>query len=315
MPPAQAHRPVAHRQHQQLEQDRAPNPNGRRTPEPSARSGMAQIPKVRLQPTSNPKEQRTPSVHCDTAPNPQRHRSESRRARTLDRRATGRGHRDLRSRSHPAKHSATIRTCLHAGHVPQPIPQSYRAERVAARHSSLDPFRRKCIAGPAQHCKPGHQQSLQPRHLPRTPCCYCHPRLHQRDICLDVELKKPGSEYQSHSFRSPPDAVPAGTQNLAPPESEPLHPSNSGMKPPSPMRGEAQRLLNVARPASLGPPTTDLLWLADDSDWLQATPILQRAETKQTPQRNSIAPLCSEDQRPAPTQCPAQQEAMRRRTV
>ena len=265
---------------------------------------------VRLRPTSNPTEQRTPNVHCDKEPNPQRLRSEPTHGHTPDRRATYHDRRDLRSRSHPAKHTATIRTCLHAGHVPQPIPRSYLAEGAAARHSSLDRFRRKCIAGRAQRYKPDHPQLLQPRRLQRTPCWYCRPRLRQRDICLDAELKKPDSEYQSRRFRYFPGDVRVGTQSLAPPGSAPLHPSDSGTKRPSPTRGEVPRLPGAARLASLGPPTADLRSLAGDSDSLRATPILQRVETTQNPQSDSIAPLCWEDPRPAPVQCQAPQEAM-----
>src|SRR5580704_843562 len=259
MPPAPAHTPAARTQRQLQAQAQGPSPNRLRTPQPSDHSGMAQIPKAHLPPTSNPKEQRTPNVHCDKEPYPRRLHSESRRARTPDRRATYRGRRDLRSRSHPVKHTATIRTSLHAGRVPLPIPQSYRAEEAAARHSSLDPFPRRCIAAQAQRYKPGHPQLLRPRRLRHTPCSCCHPRLHQHDICLAAELKKPDSEYQSRSFRYLPGAAPAGMQSLAPPGSEPLDPSSLGTKPPSPMTGEAPRLPDAIRLASLGPPTADLL--------------------------------------------------------
>jgi hypothetical protein len=256
--PAQAHRPAVRRQRQQQEQAQAPNPSLRPLPQPNAHNGKAQIPKARLRPTSSPMEQRMPNVHCDMAPNPQRLHSESRRARTPDRRATYHDRRGLRSRSHPAKHTATIRTCLHAGHVPRPIPQSYRAAAVAARRSSLGPFRRKCIADRAQRYKPGHPQLLQPRRLPRTPCWCCHPRLHQHDICPAAELKKPDSEYQSRSFRYFRDAAPVETRSLAPLESEPHHPSNSETKQPSPMRDEVPRLPDVTHPASPDLPTADL---------------------------------------------------------
>ena len=258
-PPVLAHTPVAHKQRRQLAQVQAPSPNLRLIPAPSARNGMAQIPKARPRPTSNPKEQRTPNAHSDKEPNPPRLHSESRRARTLDRLATCRDHRGLRSRSHPAKHTAPIRTCLHAVHVPRPIPQSYPAEEAAARHSSLDPFRRKCIAGRSQRCKPGHPQLLQPLHLPRTPCSYCHPRLRQRDIFLGAELKEPGLEYQSRSFRCLPDAARVATQILAPPESGPLDPSSSGRKQLFPMTSEAPLLPDAIPLVSLGPPTADLL--------------------------------------------------------
>ena len=175
-PPAQAHTPVAHRRRRQLAQVQAPNPNLRLIPAPSARNGMAQIPKARLPPTSNPKAQRTPSAHSDKEPNQPRLRSESRRARTLDRLATCHDRRGLRNRSHPAKHTATIRTCLHAGHVPRPIPQSYRAEEAAVRHSSLDPFRRKCIAGRPRVVSLATRSyfSRATFHVHRA--AYCHPR-------------------------------------------------------------------------------------------------------------------------------------------
>ena len=104
-PPAQAHTPVAHRRRRQLAQVQAPNPNLRLIPAPSARNGMAQIPKARLPPTSNPKAQRTPNAHSDKEPNQPRLRSEPRRARTLDRLATCHDRRGLRNRSHPAKHT------------------------------------------------------------------------------------------------------------------------------------------------------------------------------------------------------------------
>ena len=259
-PPAQAHTPVAHRRRRQLAQVQAPNPNLRLIPAPSARNGMAQIPKARLPPTSNPKAQRTPNAHSDKEPNQPRLRSEPRRARTLDRLATCHDRRGLRNRSHPAKHTATIRTCLHAGHVPRPIPQSYRAEEAAVRHNSLDPFRRKCIAGRLPRCKPGHPRLLQPLQLPRTPYSYCHPRLRQRDIFLGAELKEPGLEYQSRSFRCLPDAARVATQILAPPESGPLDPSSSGKKQPFPMTAEAPRLPDAIPLVRLGPPTTDLRW-------------------------------------------------------
>ena len=256
--PAPAHTPAARTQRQPQEQVQGPNTNHLLTPQPSDHSEMAQIPKTRLRPTSSPMEQRMPNVHCDMAPNPQRLHSESRRAHTPDRRATYHDHRDLRNRSHPAKHTATIRTCLHAGRVPLPIPQSYRAAAAAARHSSLGPFRRKCIADRAQRYKPGHPQLLQPRRLQRTPCSCCHPRLRQRDICLAAELKKPDSEYQSRSFRYFRDAVRVETRSLAPLESEPHHPSNSETKQPSPMRDEVPRLPDVTHPASPDLPKADL---------------------------------------------------------
>src|SRR5579862_2258507 len=259
MPPAPAHTPAARTQRQLQAQAQGPSPNRLRTPQPSDHSGMAQIPKAHLPPTSNPKEQRTPNVHCDKEPNPRRLHSESRRARTPDRRATYRGRRDLRSRSRPVKHTATIRTSLHAGRVPLPIPQSYRAEEAVARHSSLDPFRRRYIAGRAQRCTLVRPQLLQPPRLQRIPRWYFHPRLRPRDICLAAELKKPDSEYQSRSSRYLPGAAPAGMQSLAPPGSEPLDPLSSGTKPPSPMTGEAPRLPDAIRLASLGPPTADLL--------------------------------------------------------
>jgi len=257
-PPAPAHTPAARTQRQLQEQAQGPNTNHLLAPQPSDHSGMVQIPKARLRPTSNPMAQHMPNVHCDTAPNPRRLRSEPTHGHTPDPRATYHDHRDLRSRSRPAKHTATIRTCLHAGRVPRPIPQSYRAEEAAARRSSLDPFRRRCIAARVRRYKPGHQQLLRPLRLRHTPCSCCHPRLHQHDICLAAELKKPDSEYQSRSFRYLRDAEPAGTQSLAPPESAPLDPSSSGTKPPSPMRGEAPRLPDVTHPASPGLPTADL---------------------------------------------------------
>ena len=221
---------------------------------------MAQIPKVRLPPTSNPKAQRTPNAHSDKAPNLQRLRSESRHARTLDRLATGRDRRGLRSRSHPAKHTATIRTCLHAAHAPQPIPRSYRAEEAAVRHSSLDPSRRKCIAGRVPRCKPGHPQLLQPHRFRCKPCWCFHPGLRQRDICLAAESKEPDSVNQSHSFRYLPDAVRAAKQNLAPPESAPPHRSDSRKTQRSPMTAEAPLLPDAIPLVSLGPPTADLPW-------------------------------------------------------
>src|SRR5580704_4925803 len=259
MPPAPAHTPAARTQRQLQAQAQGPSPNRLRTPQPSDHSGMAQIPKAHLPPTSNPTVQRMPNVHCDKEPNRRRLRSEPTHGHTPDPRATYHDHRDLRNRSHPAKHTATIRTCLHAGRVPRPIPQSYRAAAVAARRSSLGPFRRKCIADRAQRYKPGRPQLLQPPRLQRIPRWYFHPRLRPRDICLAAELKKPDSEYQSRSSRYLPGAAPAGMQSLAPPGSEPLDPLSSGTKPPSPMTGEAPRLPDAIRLASLGPPTADLL--------------------------------------------------------
>jgi hypothetical protein len=70
-------------------------------------------------------------------------------------------------------------------------------------------------------------------------------------------LKTPDSEYQSRRFRYFPDDVRVRTQNLAPPESEPLDPSDSGTKRPSPTRGEVRHPPSAARLASLGPPTAD----------------------------------------------------------
>jgi len=257
-PPALAHTPVAHRRRRQLARVRAPNPNLRLIPAPSAHNGMVQIPKARLPPTSNPMAQHMPNVHCDTAPNPRRLRSEPTHGRTPDRRATYHDHRDLHSQSRPVKHIALRQIYLHAGRAPRPIPQSYRAEEAAARHSSLDPFRRRCIAARVRRYKPGHPQLLRPRLLRHTPCSCCHPRLHQHGICLAAELKKPDSEYQSRSFRYLPDAVRAGTPSLAPPESAPLDPSDSEKKQPSLLTGEAPRLPNAIHLGSPDLPTADL---------------------------------------------------------
>jgi len=225
-PPALAHTPVAHRRRRQPARVRAPIPNHLLTPRPSDHSGMAQIPKVRLRPTSNPMAQHMPNVHCDTAPNPRRLRSEPTRGRTPDRRATNHDRRDLHTRLRQVKHIALRQIYLHAGRVPRPIPQSYRAEGAAARRSSLVPFQRKCIADRAQRCTLGRPQLLQPPRLQRIPCWYSHPRLRPRDICPAAKLKKPDSEYQSRSSRYLPDASPAGMQSLAPPGPEPLGPSS-----------------------------------------------------------------------------------------
>src|SRR4029077_3104120 len=106
--------------------------------------------------------------------------------------------------------------------------------------------------------KPDHQQLLQPLRLQRIPCWYSHPRLHQHDICLAAELKKPDSEYQSRSFRYLRDAEPAGTPSLAPPESAPLDPSDSEKKQPSLLTGEAPRLPNAIHLGTPDLPTADL---------------------------------------------------------
>jgi hypothetical protein len=257
-PPAQAHRPVARIQLRLQEQAQGPNPNHLLRTGPSDHNGMVQIPKARLRPTSNPMAQRMPNVHCDTAPNPRRLRSEPTRGRTPDRRATYHDRRDLHSRSRQVKHIALRQIYLHAGRAPRPIPQSYQAEGAAARHNSLDPFPRRCIAARVRRYKPGHPQLLRPRRLRHTPCWCCHPRLHQHDISLAAELKKPDSEYQSRSFRYLPDAVRAGTPSLAPPESAPLDPSDSEKKRPSLLTGEAPRLPDAIHLVSPDLPTADL---------------------------------------------------------
>jgi hypothetical protein len=257
---AQARRPAERRRRQQPEGARAPNPNGHPPQLPIVHNGMAQNPRARLRPTSNPMEQRRPSARCDKEPNlPQLH-SGSTHGHILDLRATFHDRRDLRSRSRRAKHIAPTQTSLHVDRARRPTAEIGLVGRAAVRHSSLDPFPRTCIADQALRYKPGLPQLLRPRRFRRTQCWNCHPRLRQRDIYLGAESRMPDSEYQSRSFRYLPDDARAKTRSLVPPGSEPLDPSGSGKKRLSAMRGEARCRPYAAHLATLARPRADLQW-------------------------------------------------------